>query len=154
MRIIVCLYKQGLLMSAIFIYTKQTEAMHSQLTDLQFTPAIDNLTLSKEGHSMRAFTRKSALAFRNKEPISQYISEFNQLVSNNKKKLNTPMFYAKCSILHEVAKWAELTEYLKILAKNEVDFSAQEEDHGNTPLMWAVANGCNGMAKEILTQLP
>jgi|GEM_PF-2131158 len=87
-------------------------------------------------------------AFENNE------SRFEMLVRFNKEKINLPLFHKGSTIFHTLAKSKYPEEFVDVLCRYGVDFSIQEQAYGNTPLLWAVANASNEMAREILLHLP
>lgn len=55
------------------------------------------------------------------------------------------------NLLHLVAKWGGPLKLVKILIDHGVSLDKVEDNMwGNTPLLWAIANGNNNMAMEIL----
>ncbi len=53
------------------------------------------------------------------------------------------------TMLHSIAKHGKPLEFVKILNKHKIDFNLQD-NWENTALLWAIANGNNAMANEIL----
>jgi|SRR5579862_445307 len=82
------------------------------------------------------------------------IEEFEKLVRENQDKINQRIFYSDSTVFHELAKRKHPERFVGILAHYGIDFSIQDSWLGDTPLMWAVANGKNEMAREILLHLP
>jgi len=90
------------------------------------------------------------------EATQELISQFEKLIKSHKEYINEKLFILDGTVFHEVAKdgvHGFPLEFVKILAENGADFGIQDA-WGDTPLMWAIANANNGMAKEILRQLP
>ncbi len=54
---------------------------------------------------------------------------------------------------HQLAKYGAPLQFVDVLFRNGADNNVQD-GYGDTPLMWAVANAENGMAREILRKLP
>lgn len=82
------------------------------------------------------------------------VSAFQTLISMNKDVINDKDFICDSTVFHELAKQKQPVQFVEILVKNGIDFSAKDIGLENTPLMWAIANGSNEMAQEILSRLP
>lgn len=85
---------------------------------------------------------------------SEDVAAFERLISVHKDSINNKEFICFSTIFHELAKAGHPTAFVDVLVKNGINFSVQEDGTHNTPLLWAIANGKNDMAKEILSRLP
>lgn len=83
---------------------------------------------------------------------STQLAAFEDLIKKNQGEINKRL-EADGTIFHVLAKWGAPLEFVAILARYGADFGAQDV-YSNTPFMWAIANGNNGMAREILKQMP
>ncbi len=83
--------------------------------------------------------------------LSQLVA-FENLINTNKEQINK-LIETDSTIFHLLAKYGTPLEFVRILAQNGIDFGVQDV-YRNTALMWAIANAQNGMAKEILSNLP
>lgn len=83
------------------------------------------------------------------------LKAFSQLISQHKDSINDAVLVCKSTIFHHLAKSKNPVQFVDVLVRNGIDFSIQERGpYYNTPLMWAIADGQNEMAKEILSRMP
>ena len=134
-----------------------TSSISSSLSTLRTEGSSeDSLTIptSLEPSALKEFF--VTLREREKPLSKEQISQFKMLISTHKEGLNLPTFYDRSTIFHDLAKLGAncAIPFVKILTKQGIDFGAQDSYLRNTPLMWAVANGNNAMAKGILRSLP
>ncbi len=84
----------------------------------------------------------------------QDVREFEHLIHVNQERINDRTYAANSTILHELGKNGAPLPFLSPLIRHGIDFSVQDTFLKNTALIWALANGRNDMAKEMLLQLP
>lgn len=82
------------------------------------------------------------------------ITAFENVIHTHKDLINTAGDPEQSTIFHDLAKRKYPLQFVEILVKNGIDFSIKDSSFDNTPLIWAIANGNNEMAKEILSKMP
>lgn len=113
-------------------------------------PKRENLLFAEWGSQARELRRKIV---DDKSP--ELLKQFEELVIFYKPHINSlGVDLGGGSFLHILAKNFGPVELVPILAKHGVDFGTQEEIYGNTPLMWALADGRTAMALTLLKHGP
>ncbi len=80
---------------------------------------------------------------------SNYLSDLQKLLEQ-KNNVNTPISPGqKGTVLHSLAKYGKPVPFVEMFAKYGADFNLRDY-LGNTPLLWAIANGNNTIAAELL----
>lgn len=74
---------------------------------------------------------------------------FEEFIKANKDRINDTFTLIGGTILHELAVKGKPIEFVAILAQYGANFNVQDK-LGNTPLLWAIANGHNLMASKLI----
>ncbi|CCB91764.1 putative uncharacterized protein [Waddlia chondrophila 2032/99] len=110
----------------------------------KFPEAQDSFDEAKWRHGISLLIRKGRHHYR--PEMNDELSAIVKIGPN----INTRAdLWFKGTILHDLAKFGEPSEFVAIFADNGIDFNIQDR-WDNTALIWAIANGNNSMASEIL----
>jgi hypothetical protein len=84
-----------------------------------------------------------------RECTQEHLSQFQILIKEDKENVRLKISEAKGNLLHSLAKFGKPLEFVNILVEQGSSINEQD-DWGNTPLLWAIANANNEIAYEIL----
>ncbi len=101
------------------------------------------LTLRSKAHELRQLLGQA-------DPDLSAIEELLRTVSVNKPMMGDALHGTP---LHYLAKKGRAIAVVPLLVREGAEFNLQD-DWGNTPLLWAIANGMFSMAKQIIEQAP
>ncbi|CCB92045.1 putative uncharacterized protein [Waddlia chondrophila 2032/99] len=106
--------------------------------------AQNSFNLAKWIHEVSSFIRKGRHRYK---PEMQ--DELDAILKSGLDVNTRADLWLKGTVLHHLAKLGSPSEFVSIIADNGINFDIQD-DWGNTALVWAIANGNNSMASEIL----